>query len=406
MVIVLERSISAAIETFAFPKHKIALIPGPRQCGKTTLAKSLLAQRKVGRYRSWDDVGFRRVWAQAPSSILPHSEGGTIPLLVLDEIHKDRLWKRNLKGVFDTMEAPCDIVVTGSARLNIYRKGSDSLMGRHYTFRLHPLSVREMGRPDVPAPDAALESLFARPEACPSDRLDSLLAYGPFPVPLLSQNEREARLWRNSREKQVIREDLRDLSHLPDLGRIEMMTAILPERVGSLFSMAALGRDLEASVPTIKRWLDYLKDLYYLFEIKPYLKGVSRSLRKEGKVYLWDYGAVRDEAARFENLVASHLLKACHFWTDTGEGEFDLFFVRDKEKREIDFLVTRDRKPWLPVEVKLADEGLSPNWRKLLPMLGCPRALQIVRQPAWKIHEVGETRVLVIGAAEALNCLV
>src|SRR3989338_889545 len=251
------RSLAQPIKEFSFADHKIALVSGPRQCGKTTLSKMLLNGRKVGVYRNWDELSFRREWAEHPSAVIPRSEGQGIPLVVLDEIHKERRWKRNLKGIYDTLESPCDFLVTGSARLNVYRKGSDSLLGRHYAFRLHPFSLRELERPDVLAPDTMLASLFSRAEKggkAAEEGLTAMLRYGPFPQPLLDQNARKVNLWRRSREQLVIREDLRDLSRLPELERIEMMTALLPERVGSLFSLSSLSRDLEASVPTIKRW--------------------------------------------------------------------------------------------------------------------------------------------------------
>ena len=400
------RSLAKAIEDFAFSIHKIAFVSGPRQCGKTTLAKMLLRQRKTGLYRNWDQAEFRRAWAMNPSAIIPASEGGSVPLVALDEIHKDRRWKRNLKGVFDTLDAPCDILVTGSARLNVYMKGSDSLLGRHLSFRLHPFSIRELHRADVPAPQPMLEALFTQSERqsnSAKDDLAALMSFGPFPEPLLGQDARKARLWRRSRERLVVREDLRDLSRLPDLGRIETMTTLLPERVGSLFSVASLGRDLEVSIPTVKRWVSYLKALYYLFEVKPYHKRITRSIRREGKVYLWDYAVVHDPAARFENLVACHLLKTCHFWTDTGEGEFELFFLRNRDKQEIDFLIVRDGQPWLPVEVKYSDTAPSPSWSRFLPLMGCKHGLQLVYQPHWKLHPVGQAQVLVAGAAEALG---
>jgi len=401
-----QRSLDHAIEEIAFSSHKIAMVSGPRQCGKTTLARTMLERRKTGVYRNWDQVAFRRQWSMNPSDVVPESEGNGVPLVVLDEIHKERRWKRNLKGVYDTLESPCDFLVTGSARLNVYRKGGDSLLGRHYAFRMHPFSVRELERPDVPAPDRMLESLFARAERghkVPEDALKALMTYGPFPEPLLEQNARKANLWRRNREQLVIREDLRDLSHLPELDRIEMLAALLPERIGSLFSYASMGRDLETSIPTVKRWMAWLKDLYYLFEIKPWSRRIHRSLLREGKVYLWDYGAVPDPAARFEDLVALHLLKTCHTWTDTGEGVFDLFFLRDKEKHEIDFLIVRDGVPWLPVEVKMSDLEPSPNWKRFAPMLPCKRSLQLVYQPAWKLHDFGPSRLLVAGAAEGLG---
>lgn len=262
MVGMKERSLGQPVEQIALADHKIAFVSGPRQCGKTTLAKMLLRKRKVGLYRNWDEIEFRRAWAKNPSAIVPHSQGKDVPLVVLDEIHKDRRWKRNLKGVFDTLESPCDFLVTGSARLNVYMKGSDSLLGRHLSFRLHPFSMRELERADVLPPDAMHEALFSRaerPGKAAEQRLAALMAYGPFPEPLLAQDARKARLWRRNRERLVIREDLRDISRLPDLGRIEMMTALLPERVGSLFSMASLREDLEVGFDSVRRWMSYLK---------------------------------------------------------------------------------------------------------------------------------------------------
>lgn len=402
-----QRSLAALVTDLAFSDHKMALVSGPRQCGKTTLGKMLLRGRRAGAYHNWDETRFRQLWARDPSAVVPAPAGRSTPLVVLDEIHKHRLWKRTLKGVFDTLEAPCDILVTGSARLDIYKRGSDSLLGRHLSFRLHPFSLREIHRADTLAPDALVDSLF---DAEPGVRragegsLAALMAYGPFPEPLLAQDARKARLWRRNHERLVVREDLRDLSRLPELGRIEMLNALLPDRVGSLFSLASVGRDLEVSIPTMKRWITYLKALYYLFEVKPWHRGIRRALRREGKIYLWDYGAVRDEAARFENLVASHLLKACHYWTDSGEGEFELRYLRDKERRELDFLIVRDGVPWLPVEVKSGDTAPSANWRAFGPLLPCKRGLQIIRRPVRRLHETASMRVLVVGAAESLSC--
>ena len=409
MVSMKERTLGKAIEELSFGDHKMALVSGPRQCGKTTMAKMLLERRKAGRYWNWDEVELRQAWARNPSVIVPKSVGGKTPLVILDEIHKERRWKRSLKGVFDTLKHPCDFLVNGSARLGIYMKGSDSLVGRHYSFRMHPFSLREMETSDVPTPERMLDDLFGKASKSSisvNRLLDDLMKYGPFPQPLLAQDERRARLWRRNREQLVIREDLRDLSRLPELGRIEMMTTLIPERVGSLFSMASLARDLETSIPTVKRWLMYLKDLYYLFEIKPFSRKVVRSLRREGKVYLWDFASIPDKAAKFENMVALHLYKICNYWTDTGEGLFDLYFLRDKEKAEVDFLVTRDGEPWLPVEVKYADMAPSKNLAKFVPMLGCKQALQLVYQPAWRIHEYAGAKILVAGAGDALSRVV
>ncbi|MCP5055216.1 MAG: ATP-binding protein [bacterium] len=403
------RSLRGPIEEFAFEAGKIALLSGPRQCGKTTLAKMLLSGRSVGEYWNWDDVRFRRQWVRNPTSTLPNTPGNmkeaAHPLAVYDEIHKDRRWKRTLKGIFDTMEHPCDLLVTGSARLDVYKPGSDSLLGRYVPFRLHPFSLREMRDRSVLGPDEAMERLFAAKGRISKQResdLSDLLEFGPFPEPLFAQDKRRARIWRRTRNELLVREDLRDLSRLPELSRIELLTALLPAKVGSLLSIQSLCEDLEVAHPTATRWLTYLKALFYVFEIKPWHRGVARSLRKTGKLYFWDYGEIADNGARFENLVASHLLKACDFWTQTGEGDFALHFLRDKQKREVDFLIVRDGRPWLPIEVKTSDRTPHKGLFAYLRALELRRGLQIVRNPHHSTHEAGEHQIVVLGAGQAL----
>jgi hypothetical protein len=400
------RYLADAIKTFCFADHKIGFISGPRQCGKTTFSKALLAERGAGAYWNWDDIEFRRRWVKSPQALTAGTHGGSVPIIVLDEIHKDRRWKRTLKGMYDVCTAPSDILVTGSARLDVYRKGSDSLLGRYLSFRLHPFTLREMTSSAAPLPpDQALQLLFSGDQ---TDRreyitnLAALMEFGPFPQPLLAQDPKKARLWRQSRREIVIREDIRDISRIPELGRIELMVALLPEKVGSLFSINSVREDLEVGFDAVKRWLTCLRDLYYLYEVKPWHRSIPRGLKKEGKVYFWDFSEVPDTAARFENLVGNHLLKACHYWSDTGEGDFALFYLRDKEKREIDFLIVRDGKPWLPVEAKLSDATPSPSWKAFLPVLGCHHAIQILAQPHWETRDLNGVQLLIAGADRVL----
>lgn len=378
------RYLTEAIKTLAFTDHKMAFLSGPRQCGKTTLGKLILKQYAQGSYHNWDDIEFRRLWAKNPKKIIPPPAGEekeNAPLIILDEIHKAKGWKRSLKGVYDTLTSPADILVTGSARLNVYKKGGDSLLGRYYNFRLHPFSLGEILNSTPPTPDAFIKNIFEGETTTTKtarSHLEALLEFGGFPQPFLSQDVKKARLWRQRRVEMVIREDLRDLSHLPELSKIEMLAALLPERVGSLLSLNALREDLEVSYDTVKRWLHMLSELYYIFRIQPYSQSIKRSLKKESKLYFWDYSEIESKGGRLENLVACHLLKACHYWTDTGEGLFDLHYLRNKEKQEIDFLITRDKKPWLPVEVKSQSKEAVPAWKKFLPMLPCNIGCQIV----------------------------
>lgn len=402
-----ERYLAQPIARLAFGNNRMAFVSGPRQCGKTTLANMLAEKRPTSRYFNWDDIQFRKIWNQSPKSIVPAS--ADTPLVILDEIHKERLWKRTLKGVYDTLASPCDFLVTGSARLNVYRRGSDSLLGRYFHFHLAPFSLREMSGSDAPGPDEAIEALFSRASNASSRRRDdfrTLLEYGPFPEPLFRQDAAFYRMWRRNRHELIIREDLRDLSRVNDLGRVEMLAAILPDRVASPMSVNSLRMDIEKSHETVRLWLNWLRELYFLFEVKPWHRKIARSLKKEGKIYLWDFSEVEEPGPRFENLVAVHLLKACNYWTDTGEGNFELYYLRNRDKQEIDFLIVRDSEPWLPVEVKRGDDKPSPNWRRFLPMLNCRRALQITETPTWKLHAEADAQLLVAAAPEALMYLI
>lgn len=374
------------VQTLCLKRDKICFITGPRQVGKTTLAKAVISNRKHSRYWNWDETNFRRIWTKDPTQVLipkHHADSKEKPAIVFDEIHKARLWKRTLKGLYDTLEEPVDIIVTGSARLDTYQKGSDSLQGRYIPFRLHPLSVGELSETKSKDPEDLLKTLVNNPPSSnpdSNDALHNLLVYGGFPEPFFAQSSEVHNIWIRNRVEKIIREDLRDLSKLPELSQIEMLTSLLPERAAQPLSRQSLREDLEVAHTTITRWLTYLSSLYYFFELKPYSHRIKNSLKKEGKIYLWDWSEVETPGSRFENLIASHLLKACHFWTDTGKGNFDLFYLKNKSKQEIDFLITKNKKPWLPIEVKSQSTNLSPNWQSLLPQLNLDFGLQLVNK--------------------------
>jgi hypothetical protein len=407
-----DRYISELINEMCFADTpKMAFVVGPRQTGKTTIAKNMLNKRGCGKYYNWDQREFRRLWAKTPqklvSEIRPHSSSH--PLIIFDEIHKSKLWKRTLKGIFDTLEEPVDIIVTGSARLDTYKKGSDSLLGRYFIFHLHPFSVAELLNHSTPEPNKFInelkQGLTSKIQAY--EVVESLMRFGGFPEPFFSQSERRARAWRQTRLQQLVREDIRDFSSLQDLGNIELLLSLLPERVASQLSRPALREDLEVAYTTVSRWLHYLSAVFYHFEIKPYHKSIRRSLKKEGKLYLWDYSEIVGEGQKFENLVAQHLLKTCHFWTDTGYGKFELMYLRNADSAEIDFLVVRDGKPWLPVEAKIGEKKPSLHWRVFLPLLPCNYAVQLIfqKEPYAASHEIAGKNVLVLDAGRFLSAL-
>ncbi|MBI4061705.1 MAG: ATP-binding protein [Elusimicrobia bacterium] len=350
---------------------KMVFLGGPRQIGKTTLARTLIGARfPETAYFNWDD---KRQRQQLMASQWP----GGAELIILDEIHKFKGWKRFVKGQYDTLGDKFKFLITGSARMDIDRRGGDSLQGRYHHYRLHPFSLAEtLGR------KTRLEPFKEIPigSAQPGNELEILERFGGFPEPLLSQDERTLRRWHNERSERLFREDIRDVEMIRDLGRMRLLGDMLPSKVGALLSINAIREDLEVSHRAASRWLDILESFYYHFRIYPYARGAFRSLKKEPKLYLWDWSELEKESARFENLVASHLLKLVHWLQDREGYKAKLYFLRDAAKREVDFLVTVDEKPWFAVEAKTQDEEVSSNLRYFQKRLDIPFSYQALQK--------------------------
>jgi predicted AAA+ superfamily ATPase len=315
---------------------KMVFIGGPRQVGKTTLAKSLLWTDKA--YLNWDFVEDRQ-------KILKNEIPTQYKRLVFDEIHKYKNWRSLVKGYHDVHKDKMRIIVTGSARLDHFRKGGDSLMGRYHYYRLHPFTLDELS-------------------FLPKKRnLDDLLKFGGFPEPLLLKDNRELKRWQNERVYRVINDDLRDLKNVKEISQIELLASVLPSRVGSPLSYNSLAEDLQVAPRTIESWITTLDHLYFSYRIAPYGAPKIRAVKKENKLYLWDWSMVEDKGFRLENMLASHLLKYCHFHEDYNGEKMELRFLRDTDKREVDFVVIKNKKPIFAVECKTGEKGLSP-WIK------------------------------------------
>ncbi|MBI1870995.1 MAG: ATP-binding protein [Chlamydiae bacterium] len=342
---------------------KFVFLSGPRQVGKTTLAKALIKKEK-GTYLLYDDEEDRR-------KILGR-EYIQDAWVCLDEFHKFPRWKSQIKGVFDKYHETLHLLMTGSARLDVFQKSGDSLFGRYYLHHLHPLTCGELHSSHLPS----LPSDLYEPHA-EVDFIPQLLQFGGFPEPFYSHSEKEHRRWSNSRRHLLIQEELRELTQVELIGLIEQLMLLLPNRIGSLFSYRSLSEDIRVSVPTIQNWMEIFQRLFILFRMAPYSRKVTRSIQKQPKYYFYDWSQISEEGARFENFVASHLWKAVQVWTDVGEANLNLCFVRDRDGREVDFLITREGKPWFLVEAKLAESQISQNLRFFSNHLGVP-GIQIV----------------------------
>ncbi|NOX18716.1 MAG: ATP-binding protein, partial [Chlorobi bacterium] len=287
-----------------------------------------------------------------------------------------RAWKNLVKGIFDKYKEKYNIIVTGSARMNIYRRGGDSLLGRYFYYTLFPFSLAELNS-NKNEFDPFGELNFS--DANLSDALDTLYKFGGFPEPLLKQNVRFLRRWQNEKLERLFREDIRDVENIRDLSSMKLLGDMLPQKVASPLSVNALREDLEVSHRAVNNWLSILEAFYYHFRIYPFHSKKIRSLKKEPKLYLFDWSEIENEGARFENLIAMHLKKFVHFLNEVEGYKAELNYLKNVDKKEVDFLVSVKNKPWFAVEVKLTERKPSPNLFYYGERLKIPFCFQVVK---------------------------
>ena len=352
---------------------KMVFLAGPRQVGKTTLALGLPGARAG--YLNWDDPEHRD---RILRNELPKSS-----LWVFDELHKWRGWRGWVKGRYDTRREEQRILVTGSGRLDLYRYGGDSLQGRYHLLRLHPFSLAELG-------DSR-------------DAFESLFRFGGFPEPLFGGSETKARRWARDYRTRLIRDEVTSLERVIDLGNLELLSLRLPELVGSPLSIQAVSEDLRVSHRAVENWITILERLFAVYRLAPFGAPKLRALRHSRKLYFFDWSRVAQEAARFENLVAGHLLKWIHFREDSEGRDLELRYFRDRDGHEVDFVVVANRRPILFVEAKSGDEPIDRGLRFLKSKFPKVDAWQISRTGTK--NSVGEAGIRAAPAAELLRDL-
>jgi len=338
-------------------EDKIVLLMGPRQCGKTTLAKQLLGEYDYFNYDAAEDrlVLREKAWNRQKD------------LIIFDELHKMDEWKRWLKGIYDTEGIPPKLLVTGSARLDVHRKVGDSLAGRYFQYRLHPLDLKE-----------ALQYANGESEIVLFERLWNCSG---FPEPYLKGDKAYYKRWRRTHLDIILRQDLVDMHAVKDIKAIETLVLLLKKRVGSTVSYANLARDLERDINTIKRWLELLENLYIIFRVTPYSKNIMRTILKEPKFYFYDHTyAEESNSSKLENLVACALLKELHYIEDTTGTKVSLHYLRTKEGKEIDFLVCQDAHPTHMIEVKVSDDQPSKSFQHFAKFISGVESIQLVKE--------------------------
>jgi predicted AAA+ superfamily ATPase len=365
------------VENYAFDEdltgRHMVFLAGPRQVGKTMLAKNWLKKKgSTPLYFNWDEVSTRQAYFsdsrffESPARSL----GIKNPWIVFDEIHKRPRWRDILKGATDLFGNEFRFLVTGSARLDLFRRSGDSLVGRYNLFHMMPLNIQEITRShhvscflkekDPQALLRAFEKQVSQPLSPEVlNAYDGFYRYGPFPEPFLKQNERFSRRWHQDYISLVVRQDLKDISRVVEIDKVENLLFLIPSRVMAPLSMANLAGELEVAHTTVRSWLEQLKRLYLLFPVGPWTKKISRGLKKENKWYFLDWYYAPEGPARLENMVATYLFRVCLAMTDMGYGNFRLHYIRTLDKKEIDFVIAVDNRPVMAVEVKSGETQLS-----------------------------------------------
>ena len=340
-------------------QKKMVILTGPRQVGKTTLSKQLLAEFPSGQYLNFDVAPDREI-------IQKQSWRQSAPLLVFDEIHKMPDWKSWLKGVYDGRSPGQSVLVTGSARMDTFRQAGESLAGRYFRLRLHPLSVREWCDTNQVTPQMALNRLLTR---------------GGFPEPALAQEDTDAQRWRNEYFTDLVREDVLEFSRLKEVNAMRLFAEMLRSRVGSPLSLASMSRDLNVSPITLKKYLDVLEALFIVFIVRPWHRNIARATLQAPKVYFYDTGLVMgDQGVKFENLVACHLLKNTQWQQDVSGAEVNLHYIRTKDDSEIDFCISEGDTLSHLVECKLSDNKPHRALARFAEQWPNAQSLQLVRE--------------------------
>lgn len=396
--------IKRALYTIVFSNEwgrQMRFITGPRQSGKTTIAKAKLAEEKASPlYYLWDLRSVKDRYRENELFFTADAmPGKSKKWICFDEIHKMPQWKNMLKGIYDTVSDSYNFIITGSAKLDIFRKKGDSLSGRFFKFRLFPLTLAEaVGRPKKAAhsPKQAVDLITRFIEANKPAKTETnlLLQYSGFPEPYARQSEKFMKIWTRDYIDTVVKEDIGLLTSIIALEKLVELYDLLPEMTGSPLSEASLGNHISVSPPMIKQYLKRLEDFYLIFRIRPWVKNIKRSLHKSAKAYLYNWAVIKNEPSRFENYIAVQLQSLLSLWNDAGEGPYELFYIRNREKQETDFLIVWESKPWLLIESKLSDQKIDRHHYKNQRELGNIPLLQVCREPGIRRMEAKNAYVL------------
>jgi len=388
--------------------HKqMVFITGPRQAGKTTFTQILAKDFNNSLYFNWDILDEKRKLIENPFFYEEvHRKDTSMPLIIFDELHKYSNWKNYLKSAYDRDNGNYKFIVSGSGRLDMYQKGGDSLAGRYFIFYLWPFTLTELAGNNLP-----FEQFISNPievRLCPNETQPAwnrLSRFSGFPDPYLNKTDQFYRIWSNTYQRQLLREDIRDFRLLRNIENMETLFSLLPSKIGSPLSMASLARDIHVSFDSVRKWIKIFENFFMVFRIPPWSKKISRAITKEKKLYLFDYAGIESQAAKFENMVALELLRAISNWNDLGLGNFSLHYLRNREKEEVDFLLSNNHNPFLLIESKLSDDQAAKSLIKFQKILKVPAVQLVNKSGVCKLVSNNNFKIMIISADHWLSLL-
>jgi len=388
--------------------HKqMVFVAGPRQAGKTTFTQILAEDFNNSLYFNWDILDEKRKLIENPSFYEEvHRKDNSLPLIIFDELHKYSNWKNYLKSVYDRDKGNYKFVVSGSGRLDMYQKGGDSLAGRYFIFYLWPFTLAELAGNNLTFEQFLSNPIEVRAFSHETHPIwNKLSQCTGFPDPYLDGTGEFYRIWSNTYRKQLLREDIRDLASLRSIEDVEILFSLLSSKIGSPLSMASLARDIQVSFDSVRNWIEIFENFFMVFRIAPWTRKIARAITKEKKLYLFDYAGIDSPAAKFENMVALELFRAVANWNDLGLGNFSLHYLRNRDREEVDFLMSNNHHPLLLIETKLSDDDASKSLIKFQNILNIPAVQLVNRGDICKLVSNNNSKIMIISADHWLSLL-